>query len=167
MEASNSAGCSVSKPVDSPEITLIGSVEPFPTGRRPASSAKELGKAAGGLPGVLEDDMLRRNDQRKLGSTRGSPRRTCTAKASRISRSTVKSRCACEWGGWGRLSDDGPGQNNPDRSEGPWGRAIVARTAVYPRVYLPVTERTDDVRPRDARRMDANWLMGRVCRVQA
>jgi hypothetical protein len=34
----------------------------------------------------------------------------------------VKSRCACEWGGWGRLSDDGPGQNNPDPSEGPWGR---------------------------------------------
>jgi uncharacterized protein (DUF1330 family) len=24
----------------------------------------------------------------------------------------VKSRCTCEWGGWGRLSDDGPGQNN-------------------------------------------------------
>src|SRR5947208_15091394 len=24
---------------------------------------------------------------------------------------------------WGRLSDDGPGQHNPDRSEGPWGKA--------------------------------------------
>ena len=35
----------------------------------------------------------------------------------------VKSGCACEWGGWGRLSVDGPGQKNPDRSEGPWGRA--------------------------------------------
>ena len=33
----------------------------------------------------------------------------------------VKSRCACEWGGWGRLSDDGPGHYNPDPSEGPWG----------------------------------------------
>ena len=79
--------------------------------------------AAGGLPGVIEDDMLRGNGQRKLGSTRGSPRRTCTAKASRINRSAAKSRCACEWGGWGQLSEDGPGQNNPDRSEGPWGRA--------------------------------------------
>ena len=49
----------------------------------------------------------------------------CTAKASRISRETVKSGCAREWGGWGRISDDGPGQNNPDRSEGPWGRAGV------------------------------------------
>ena len=49
--------------------------------------------------------------------------RICTAKASRISREAVKSGCAREWGGWGRLSDDGPGQNNPDRSEGPWGRA--------------------------------------------
>jgi hypothetical protein len=47
----------------------------------------------------------------------------CTAKASRISRETVKSGCAREWSGWGRLSVDGPGQNNPDRSEGPWGRA--------------------------------------------
>ena len=35
----------------------------------------------------------------------------------------MKSGCACEWGGWGQLSEDGPGQHNPDRSEGPWGRA--------------------------------------------
>src|SRR3954469_18545740 len=33
----------------------------------------------------------------------------------------VKSRWAGEWGGWGRLSEDGPGQHNPDPSEGPWG----------------------------------------------
>src|SRR4051794_10914664 len=38
-----------------------------------------------------------------------------------ISRLAVKSRCAGEWGGWGRLSNDGPGQHNPDPSEGPWG----------------------------------------------
>ena len=57
--------------------------------------------------------------------------RICTAKASGISRETVKSRCAREWGGWGRISEDGPGQNNPDRSEGPWGRAArPARTEV-------------------------------------
>src|ERR1700726_3374322 len=74
------------------------------------------------LPGVGEDGMSGRNVQRKLGTTRGSPRRSRTAKASRISRRAVKSRCAREWGGWGRLSDDGPGQNNPDPSEGPWGR---------------------------------------------
>src|SRR5215469_18555686 len=37
---------------------------------------------------------------------------------------SAKSRCAGEWGGWGRISDDGPGQHNPDRSEGPWGRAV-------------------------------------------
>ena len=43
----------------------------------------------------------------------------------------VKSGCAREWGGWGRLSDDGPGQHNPDWSEGPWGRAAEsARTEV-------------------------------------
>ena len=88
------------------------------------------------FPGVGEDGMSGRNVQRKLGTTRGSPRRSRTAKASRISRRAVKSRCACEWDGWGRLSDDGPGQNNPDPSEGPWGRwsipphggAVIAST---------------------------------------
>ncbi len=61
--------------------------------------------------------------------------------ASRISRQAAKSGCAREWGGWGRLSDDGPGQHNPDRSEGPWGRAVgSARTEVpYPRI-VPDTE---------------------------
>ena len=78
------------------------------------------------LPGVGEDGMSGRNVQRKLGTTRGSPRRSRTAKASRISRRAVKSRCACEWGGWGRLSDDGPGHYNPDPSEGPWGRWSIS-----------------------------------------
>jgi len=37
-----------------------------------------------------------------------------------MSRSAVKSGCAHKWGGWGRLSVNGPRQNNSDRSEGPW-----------------------------------------------
>ena len=53
-----------------------------------------------------------------------------TAKISRINRDAAKSGCACEWGGWGQLSEDGPGQHNPDRSEGPWGRAETARAEV-------------------------------------
>jgi hypothetical protein len=68
--------------------------------------------------------MSGRNVQRKLGTTRGSPRRSRTAKASRISRRAVKSRCAREWDGWGRLSNDGPGHYNPDPSEGPWGGGL-------------------------------------------
>jgi hypothetical protein len=37
-------------------------------------------------------------------------------------------------GRMGPVSDDGPRQNNSDRSEGPWGRAtIAARTAVLKR----------------------------------
>ena len=59
--------------------------------------------------------------QRKPGTTRGSPRRSRTAKAACISRPAVKSRCAPEWGGWGRVSLDAPGHYNPARSEGPWG----------------------------------------------
>src|SRR6202049_5147388 len=95
-----------------------------------------------GVPGVGEDGMSGRNVQRKLGTTRGSPRRSRTAKASRISRRAVKSRCAREWGGWGRLSDDGPGQNNPDPSEGPWVGGVFHRMAVHYRVLRPDSERT-------------------------
>ena len=58
-------------------------------------------------------------------------RKSGTAKISRINRVAAKSGYAREWGGWGQLSEDGPGQNNPDRSEDPWGRAAwPARTEV-------------------------------------
>ena len=72
--------------------------------------------------------MSTQNGQRKHGTTRGLPRRRRqeyrhTAMATGISRLAAKSGCAREWGGWGRIRDDGPGQNNPDRNEGPWGRA--------------------------------------------
>ena len=77
------------------------------------------------LPGVREDGMSGRNVQRKLGTTRGSPRRSRTAKAPRISRHAVKSRCAREWDGWGRLSDDGPGHYNPNPSEDPLGGGVI------------------------------------------
>jgi hypothetical protein len=91
--------------------------------------------AAGGLPGVIEHNTSTKNVSRKLGTSRGQPRRTRTAKTPRISRSATKSRCARERGAWGRLSVDGPGHYNPDRSEGPWGREMrVSRTAVlHPR----------------------------------
>src|SRR5215468_5141056 len=94
------------------------------------------------LPGVGEDGMSGRNEQRKPGTTRGSPRRSRTARASRISRWATKSRCACEWDGWGRLSGDGSGQYNLDRSEDPWSRAThVARMAVLHRAGASDTER--------------------------
>ena len=68
--------------------------------------------------------MLGRNGQRKPGTTRGSPRRSRTAKALRISRHAVKSQCARGWGGWGRLSDDGARQHNLHPSEDPWGGGL-------------------------------------------
>jgi hypothetical protein len=55
------------------------------------------------LSGVNEDSMPGRNIQRKLGTSRGSPRRSRTAKAMRISHQVVKSQCACERDGWGRV----------------------------------------------------------------
>src|SRR6516164_8776095 len=117
------------------------------------------------LPGVKEDGMSGRNEQRKLGTARGSPRRTRTAKASRISRHAVKSRCAREWGGWGRLSDDGPGQNNPDPSEGPWmsGGRETRRGACQPMALpLPFARETSAHLPGSSVLQEAvaNYLNG-------
>jgi hypothetical protein len=53
--------------------------------------------------------------------SRAASRRSRPAKTSCINRTAAKSECAREWGGWGRISDDGLGHYNPDRSEGPWG----------------------------------------------
>jgi hypothetical protein len=155
---SNSTGCSASEPY-SPEMGSpleadggsFGNAEPFRKGRRPESSTKNWVDAVDGVPGVNEDDMSRKNGQRKHGTSRGSPRPTGTAKASCITGTAGKSWRARERGRWGRLSVDGPGQNNPDWSEGPWGKSAVgARTAVRNRVscsdterrYMKTTERT-------------------------
>ena len=98
-----------------------GSAELFRSWRRPCSASENWTMTMTKLPGVIEGGMSGKNGQRKLGTTRGSPRRSRTAKASRISRQATKSRCACEWGAWGRLSEDGSGQHNPNPSEDPWG----------------------------------------------
>jgi hypothetical protein len=84
--------------------------------------------------------MWRRKVQRKHGTTHGSPRRKRTARASGISRKAAKSGCAHEWGGWGRLSEDGPRQHNSDRSEGPWGRAEDRLHGGAPKHIAPDTE---------------------------
>src|SRR5215467_4829625 len=82
----------------------------------------------------------------------------CTAKASGISRESVKSGCAREWSGWGQVSEDGPGQHNPDRSEGPWGRAVVplARRCSISASFL--TQRPQQ----RARRAPANQIAGKA-----
>jgi hypothetical protein len=121
----------------------------------------------GELPGVGEDGMSGRNGKRKLGSTRGLPRRSRTAKASRISRRAVKSRCACEWGGWGRLSDDGLGQHNPALSEDPrgrWGIPPYGGALSGPR---PGSVRDNRCWPRGARRAKTNRASISACREQA
>src|SRR5258707_14941186 len=84
-------------------------------------SASRIGTCDGRTPRGGRGRHVRKEWQRKLGTTRGSPRRSRTAKTSRISRRAVKSRCAHEWGGWGRLSDDGSRQHNSGKSEDPWG----------------------------------------------
>ena len=97
------------------------------------------------LPGVIEDGMLGRNGQRKPGTTRGSPRRSRTAKALRISCHAVKSQCARRWGGWGRLSDDGARQHNLHPSEDPWGGGYPTSMAAHEPVLGPTQCGTTDV----------------------
>jgi hypothetical protein len=86
-----------------------------------------------------------------------------TAKAAGISRKATKSRCAGKWGGWGRLSEDGLGQHNPDRSEGPWGRAAkpLARQCRW-RVYIVSTQSEGGTAPKTARRSEANHGGGSI-----
>src|ERR1700704_4709292 len=161
-----SKGESVSPEIERPresDCGRVGSVEPVSPWRRPCRH-REIGQCDVELPGDAEDGMSGRNAQRKLGTTRGSPRRSRTAKASRISRCAVKSRCAREGGGWGRLRDDGPGHYNPDPSEGPWGGDYPASTAVHYRVLVSRLRAGTSQRPRDARRADANRPSCSGCR---
>src|SRR4029077_18975567 len=138
--ASNLTGRSKSEPVKprkraprEADCGNFGSAEPLRSRRRPCRH-RALEYIDVELPGVIEGGMPGRNVQRKPGTARGSPRRSRTAKASRISHHAVKSRCARERDGWGRLSDDGPGHYNPDLSEGPWGGGLPTLQAVHDRV---------------------------------
>jgi hypothetical protein len=108
------------------DCRIVGRAEPLITWRRPMSEPHVWNKAVANLPGVVEDGMSGRKGSESVEALEGRLGAVCTAKASGISRKAVKSGCAREWGGWGRLSVDGPGQKNPDRSEGPWGRAAKA-----------------------------------------
>lgn len=66
-------------------------------------SQEETGWTADELPGALGDDMPRRNEPRKRGSTLGLLRRSRTAVALGIS-PKAKSRCASNRTGLGRLA---------------------------------------------------------------
>ena len=104
-------------------VGYLGVPSLSPTGEGQCRRRRNWAHAAGGLPGVDEGDMSGRNGQRKHGTTRGRPRRSRRGRAARISRGAAKSCGVGEWGGWGRVSAEGLGQHNPDRSEGPWGSA--------------------------------------------
>jgi len=116
--------------------------------------------------------MIGRNSERKLGTTRGLPRRSRTAVALCITDTVGKAQRAREWGGWGRISDDGSGHYNPNRSEGPWDRATwVVRMAVRDRAEVCDTERRSPVatkrtkdggKPRGSKGMSGADLSGEL-----
>ena len=134
---------------------MLGSAEPVARGSRQRHWRRNWVHAANGLPGVREDGMSEKDQDRKRGTTCRLPRPKGTAKALRIS-PKAKSQRACKWGAWGRLSDDGPGQNNPDRSEGPWGRAVDPLERRYSTESRASTLSEGLLRPPRARRTDAN-----------
>ena len=123
-------------------------------------------QAADELPGIPEDNMSTRNANESTEPLVG--RLGIGAQALMHSEDiSYKPRsgeveCACEWGGWGRLSEDGPGHYNPDRSEDPWGRAEkTARTEVSKRARSLGSVRGFSIGKRWARRTDANRTMRR------
>ena len=116
-----------------------------------------------GSQGTACQERTRSESSEPLVDRLGAP---AQRRASRISRSAVKSRCVHEWGGWGRLSDDGPGHYNPDPSEDPWGmwRHLMAARNRARRDRLSAVPKT---RSRGVRRTDANQAMASECREQA
>ena len=93
-EASNSTGRSESELSEAAKFSshlkrmmgVLGSAEPFYSWRRPASSAKVLSTGNRWTPRGRRRRHAEKERQRKHGTTRGSPRQECTAKAARISR---------------------------------------------------------------------------------
>ena len=127
-----------------------------------------LGKSSRRVPRGLRGRHVAKDHQQKLRTSGGSPRHrgTCTAKAFRINRRAAKSRCARQWGGWGRLSVEGPGHYNPDWSEDPWGRAaIVARMAALKRTTAPTLSGDKQFWKRGARRKEANQMGATIGRL--
>src|SRR5215471_12992408 len=116
------------------------------------------------VPRGLRGRHVMKEHQRKLRTSRGTPRhmRICTAKASGISRETVKSRCAREWGGWGRISEDGPGQQTRTGARAP---GTVEREAACTEVLTSASPRTQSREYRwqqTARRTVANQHAGKA-----
>ena len=153
----------------------IGSAEPLRSRRRRCRH-RSAGLAMIELPGVIESGMPRKNGQRKPGTTRGSPRRSRTAKALRISRHAVKSRCARGWGGWGRLSDDGSRSITRTGARTPGAEDYPTSKAAHDRMLNPtqcgIIEFTtmcakDRHKPHTSRRMPGaglnQWCAGRCC----
>jgi hypothetical protein len=67
----------------------------------------------------------------------------------------------------GPISVDGSGQNNPNRSEGPWGGVDLYSNGGIPKSLRPDTERDNRFGLRGVRRTDANRDSTGECPEQA
>src|SRR5438128_10912614 len=105
---------------------------------------EQLDEYGSDLPGDIGGGMPGRNVRRNPGTTRGSPRRSRRAKASRISRTVGEIAMCLRVGRMGPISGEGPGQNNPGRSEGPWGGVPPHSKAAHHRVVGPTQSGNTD-----------------------
>src|SRR6202045_4745119 len=106
------------------------------------------------------------DDRAPRGHRERHAKKEWSAKALRISRSAVKSRCARGWGGWGRLSDDGSRQHNSSTSEDPWGGGYPTSKAVHERALVPTQRGITEVATKCAKGGHKPPSAG-VCREQA
>src|SRR6266545_4467115 len=152
-EASNPASCSVREP-GSPEISGppeadgggVERAEAIGDGRRPGLQRISLG--------IRRLRTLRGRRGRHAGTEQIVKARNHWRVAEALPHSEGVAYNQPCWevatclpvGRMGPTSVEGPGQNNPDRSEGPWGRAAwTARIAVLDRAGVPDTEREGHV----------------------
>ena len=77
------------------------------------------------LPVVVEGDMSRQDEQRKHGTTDGSPRPVTHSEGIAYKVPGIEIAMCLSGGGWGRISVEGAGQHNPHRSEDPGVERVI------------------------------------------
>ena len=123
--------------------------------------ARATGRGALGPAGVVVDGALGKDSSESLEGLAGRLGAPRTAKARDISGTAVKLPCACETGGWGRISDT----TRPGTERGPLGQR---GSSLSHRGTSRTTAGTQSPELRQhpalARRMDANRADVGVCR---
>jgi hypothetical protein len=107
------------------DCRTVGRAEPLITWRRPKSEPQGWNEPVAISPG-RRGRHVKKDGQRKRGTTRRSPRRNVHSEGISYKPLSGENGRCLRVGRMGSVSDDGAGQKNPRRGEGPWGRAADA-----------------------------------------